>query len=144
MLFRSLTHLPPLNVTLTYLDCSGNQLKYLPPLNKNLERLYCYNNRLIQLPQLNETLKIVACFNNPLDVLNCKDTIDTMRRNIKTLHNFRHLYYCLKFKNQFRTWLWERVREPKIALKYHPSYLEKHLIHDVELDNVIAEWIGDD
>jgi len=36
------------------------------------------------------------------------------------------------------------VREPKIALKYHPSYLAEHLTDGVELDNVLDEWIGSD
>ena len=29
----------------------------------------------------------------------------------------------VKFKKQFRKWLWEKVREPKIMKKYHPNYL---------------------
>jgi len=38
----------------------------------------------------------------------------------------------------------ELVREPKIALKFHPSYLAEHLVDGVELDDVLDEWIGND
>ena len=30
---------------------------------------------------------------------------------------------CLKYKIQFRKWLWERVRLPRINLEYHPDKL---------------------
>jgi hypothetical protein len=44
--------------------------------------------------------------------------------NEKTiLTKFRELYYALKFKKQFRDWLWLRVREPVLLEKYHPKYL---------------------
>ena len=132
------------NENLETFRCYNNRLTLLPRLNENLKMLHCSYNRLTSLPVLNENLKILHCYNNLLDVLNCNDTIDTMRRKIKTLHNFRHLYYCLTFKTQFRKWLWELVREPKIALKYHPSYLAEHLIEGAELEDVLAEWIGDE
>ena len=150
---NKLTYLPPLNEKIKILHCNNNRLTSLPIFNENLKILYCQdnkitvlyrlnekleilecnNNRLTSLPVFNENLKILHCHDNPFDVLNSNDTIDTMRRKIKTLHNFRHLYYCLTFKTQFRKWLWERVREPKIALKYHPSYLAEHLIDGTEL-----------
>ena len=125
------------------LDCSHNYLTILPPLNDNLttlqslprfnetlERLYCYYNRLTFLPPLNNNLEILNCYHNSFDVFNCNDAIDIMRCKINILTNFRHVYYCLQFKNQSRKWLWERVREPKIVLKYHPSYLADHLIDE--------------
>jgi hypothetical protein len=40
-----------------------------------------------------------------------------------TLHKFREFYYHLKFKKQFRDWLWLRVREPKIKILYHYDHL---------------------
>ena len=123
---NKLTSLPTLNKKLKIIHCSGNQLTSLPILNENLKILYCQdnkitvlyrlnenieilecnNNRLTSLPVLNENLKILHCYNNPLDILDCYDKIDIMRRKIKILHNFRHVYYCLKFKTQFRKWLW--------------------------------------
>ena len=139
-----LTFLPVFNETLEILQCCSNQLTSLPTFNENLKELYCSGNRLTCLPVLNETLEELHCNDNPFDILNCNDRIDIMRRNIKTLHNFRHLYYCLIFKTQFRKWLWELVREPNIALKYHPSYLAEHLIDGAELEDVLDKWIGDE
>ena len=37
-----------------------------------------------------------------------------IKKNIKTLNNFRNTYYYLKFKQRFRDLLWIKVREPKI------------------------------
>ena len=30
---------------------------------------------------------------------------------------------CLKYKQHFRRWLWERIRLPKINMEYHPDKL---------------------
>jgi len=54
--------------------------------------------------------------------------------------NFRHLYYCLKFKKQLRKWLWEKVREPKIEKLYNPSYLIENLGDGDNLDEVLKNW----
>ena len=67
-----------------------------------------------------------------------------MNIKIQILYKFKHLYYCIKFKTQFKKWLWELVREPKIILKYHPSYLEKHLTDEASIDKVLEQWIGND
>lgn len=57
-----------------------------------------------------------------------------------TLTNFKHLYYSLKFKTKFIKWLWELVREPKIAREYHATYLAEHT-HDVAvLNNVVDNF----
>ncbi len=34
---------------------------------------------------------------------------------------------CLKYKEHFRRWLWERVRLPKIEREYHPDNLIERL-----------------
>lgn len=34
---------------------------------------------------------------------------------------------CLKYKKQFRDWLWIKVRLPRIEQKYHPDNLLKLL-----------------
>jgi len=66
-----------------------------------------------------------------------------IRKKLKILYIFRHLYYSLKFKSQFLHLLW-KIREPKIIKKYHPSYLEELLKDDVEgtldIDMVLDNW----
>lgn len=109
---------------------------FLPPLNENLQKLYCYNNQLISLQLLNKNLKELYYYNNPINEIinteNITQNIGFTLINIKIqkLNNFRHLYYCLKFKKQFRNWLWIKVREPFIMKKYHPKYLIKNLYED--------------
>jgi len=125
-------------------NCSYNQLTYLPTLNENLEDLNCSCNQLTYLPVLNEKLECLNLKENPIYQLIPYNGIKTLRQKIQILTNFKHLYFSLKFKNPFRRWLWELVREPKIALKFHPSYLAEHLVDGMELDNVLEEWIGND
>ncbi len=61
------------------------------------------------------------------------------------LHKFRNLYYSLKFKKQFRKWLWERVRLPKIEAHYHPdnliNMLQEDTNIDTDIDEVLNQWI---
>jgi Leucine-rich repeat (LRR) protein len=158
---NQLTGLPPLNDNLIYLDCSENQLTGLPPLNDNLTQLYCYYNELTSLPPLNNNLIQLYCFRNQLtwlpplnklQLLNCSDNniynenIEKYKydyRNIniiKTLNNFRYTYYCLKYKNHFKRWLWEKVREPKIMAKFHPSHLDA-LEETDDLEVFLDDWI---
>ena len=64
---------------------------------------------------------------------------------MKIINRFRKTYYTLKFKEKLRKWLWENVREPKIAEKYHPYNLQKLLENveeddESELDRVLDEW----
>jgi Leucine-rich repeat (LRR) protein len=158
--FNCLTSLPPLN-NLTQLNCSHNDLTELPPLNDNLTQLYCYYNELTSLPPLNNNLIQLYCFRNQLtwlpplnklQLLNCSDNniynenIEKYKydyRNIniiKTLNNFRYTYYCLKYKNHFKRWLWEKVREPKIMAKFHPSHLDA-LEETDDLEVFLEDWI---
>jgi hypothetical protein len=60
----------------------------------------------------------------------------------KQINSFRYLYYSLKFKRQFKNWLWEKVRKPKIEQKFHPTYLIENLKEDRDLDEFIADWIN--
>ena len=160
---NKLTELPPLNNNLTQLYCSFNCLTSLPPLNNNLTHLYCSRNQLTELPPLNNNLKILNCsfnqlislppLNNTLTQLYCSDNniynenIEKYKydyRNIKiiqTLCNFRYTYYALKYKNHFKRWLWEKVREPKIMAKFHPSHLTKLLDSD-DLEVFLDDWIN--
>jgi hypothetical protein len=50
------------------------------------------------------------------------------------LKHFKEMYYTLKYKQQFRHLLWNKIREPKIRAKYHPANLEKMLEEHGELD----------
>jgi hypothetical protein len=63
-----------------------------------------------------------------------------LKIKIQIVNNFRHLYFCLKFKKQFRYWLWEKIREPKIMKKYHPSYLIENLHETTDLDELLNHW----
>jgi len=69
------------------------------------------------------------------------NTVDVINQKLSVLNSFRHLYYLLKFKRQFRDWLWERVRKPKIESQYHPNNLVKQLVdEDTDLDAVLDKW----
>ena len=122
---NKLTLLPTLPKNLEELYCSNNQLTSLPNLPEKLKRLYCHCNKLTSLPTLPPNLGILNCYYNPIYeiVVNSNDLFQT-KQNIQELNNRRHLDYCLKFKDQFRKWLWEKVREPNAKKLYNPDYLE--------------------
>jgi hypothetical protein len=46
----------------------------------------------------------------------------------------------LKYKKHFKRWLWEKVREPKIMAKFHPSHLEA-LEDTDDLEVFLEDWI---
>ena len=138
---NKLTSLPQLNENLISLNCRCNELISLPQLNKKLETVWCSNNNLTSLPDLNENLEFISFINNPIYlIINDSFSIDKIKPQIQTLNNFRHLYYSLKFKTQFRKWLWVKVREPRIIKKYHPIYLIENLDEHTDLDEVLNEW----
>ena len=134
---NQLTELPPLNNDLTFLDCSYNQLTKLPSLNNKLEQIYCYRNQLTELPVLNNKLVILFCSDN--NIFN-KNNNNNNKNIIQTLRNFRYTYYLLKFKKHFKRWLWEKVREPKIMAKFHPSHLDE-LQETDDLEVFLEDWI---
>jgi len=137
---NKLTSLPTLPQNLEYLYCSDNQLTLLPTLPENLKYLYCCDNQLTLLPTLPENLEQLYCSNNPIYEIVNNDSLITIKQNIQTLNNFRHLYYCLKFKKQLRKWLWEKVREPNIKKLYNPMYLIENLGDEDDLDTVLNNW----
>ena len=162
---NQLTYLPPLNANLTILNCQSNQLSYLPPLNENLERLHCQNNQLSYLPQLNENLERLHCQNNNLTFLpSLNDILQVFVYNdnpiheilydasdvtsdiilekikIQKINRFREFYYSLKFKQQFRNWIWVKIREPKIILQYHPNNLGKLNDETTDLIDFLDNW----
>ena len=156
--YNQLTELPTLNNNLEYLDCQYNQLTWLPPLNDNLIYLYCSYNQLTWLPSLNDNLIYLYCsynqltwlppLNNKLQMLYCRNT-NIFNKNtylydnkiIQTLRKFRNTYYLLKFKKHFKRWLWEKVREPKIMAKFHPSHLDA-LEETDDLEVFLEDWIN--
>ena len=139
---NQLLTIPSLNANLCELICSYNQLTTLPTLNENLQILCCNNNQLTNLPSLNKNLKTFWYDNNPIyEIINSHKFV-IIKKKINILHTFCHLYYCLKFKKQFRDLLWKKIREPKIIQKYHPSYLLKFLKDDNEdIDMVLNNWL---
>jgi len=134
---NQLTELPELNNNLILIDCSNNKLTELPQLNHNLKQLDCYQNKITYLPPLNNKLKVLSCYNNKF-YNNIK-----YFNIIKTLRNFRYTYYALKYKKHFKKWLWEKVREPKIMAKFHPSHLDA-LEDTDDLELFLEDWIKDD
>jgi Leucine-rich repeat (LRR) protein len=157
---NQLTLLPTLTQSLQFLYCSGNQLTLLPTLPQNLKKLYCSDNKLTSLPTLPQNLQILSCsdnqltllptlpqnlkrlycYNNPIYEIVDNDTLFQIKKNIQILNNFRNLYYSLKFKKQFRKWLWEKVKEPNAKKLYNPIYLVENLGEDDDLDTVLNNW----
>jgi len=114
--------LPTLPQNLKKLSCCyNNKLTSLPTLPQNLEILYCNSNQLTSLPTLPQNLEILYCDNNPIYEIVNNDSLVQIKKNIQTLNNFRHLYYCLKLKDQLRKWLWEKVREQNAKKIYNPT-----------------------
>jgi Leucine-rich repeat (LRR) protein len=134
--FNPLTELPQFNNNLEYIECSYCQLTSLPPLNNNLKVLHCYRNEITELPPLNNKLKILHCYNNK--IFHKKQKYN--KNIIKTLLNFRFTFYCLKLKNKFKRWLWEKVREPKVMAKFHPDHLT-NLEETDDLEVFLDNWI---
>jgi len=140
---NQLTLLPTLPPNLKILYCERNKrnkLTSLPTLPQNLKELNCSNNKLTSLPTLPQNLEILYCYNNPIYEIVNNDRLITIKQNIQTLNNFRHLYYCLKLKDQLRKWLWEKVREPNAQKLYGPIYLIENLGEDDDLDTVLNNW----
>jgi hypothetical protein len=150
---NELTYLPLLPSTLRILECNNNQLTCLPDLPYSIELLNCFNNnQLTCLPALPSSLEVLHCYNNPFldcyvkreNYLFMTDYIAQLRKQIKIVHQFRELFYALKYKKQLKKWLWH-IREPKIRNKYHPSNLmamleEKEDMTLDELDELLEKW----
>jgi Leucine-rich repeat (LRR) protein len=140
---NELTGLPTLPPKLIRLFCSDNNLSSLPTtLPQNLTTLHCSSNKLIMLPTSPENIIYgIKYINNPIyEIVNNNYSLVQTRQNIQILNNFRHLYYCLKFKKQLRKWLWEKVRHPRIMRNYHPNHLVQNLSDDDDLDAVLNNW----
>jgi hypothetical protein len=130
---NKLTKLPNLPESLLYLSCNDNNLYNLPILEQNFDEYKIFN--------VPKTLLYLNYSGNPIYNIIDSNNIHFTNLIVKTLKNVCHLYYCLKYKKQFRNWLWKKVREPNYIDKYHPKYLIENLKDDSDLDNVLNEWI---
>jgi Leucine-rich repeat (LRR) protein len=139
---NKITSLPNLTKlkSLKMLYCSHNVLTSLPTLPENLEILNCYNNRLISLPTLPEALNELFYHLNPVHEIVDSDSLFQIKQNIQILNKFTDLYYSLRYKQRFRKWLWEKVREPQIKKIYNPIYLHEHLQEEDDLDTFVSNW----
>jgi Leucine-rich repeat (LRR) protein len=54
------------DLSITFLNCSDNELTSLATLPSTLEQLFCYNNKLPSLPILPESLILLDCSSNQL------------------------------------------------------------------------------
>jgi Leucine-rich repeat (LRR) protein len=146
--YNQLTCLPYLNSSLIILNCNYNKLTSLPDLNSSLMILNCHDNQLTSLPKLNSSLEELYCSYNQLPFkLNCCGFLQNEKRNklnqyIKCLERFKELYHTLKFKRQFRDWLWIKVRLLKIQNQFHPDKLEEMLTgaNEEDLDEKLNKW----
>ena len=73
-------------------------------------------------------------------LLDSNSSYTQIKKNIRVFKYFRHLWYCLQYKKQFKKWLWEKVREPKIKKLYNPIYLIENLGDEDDLDEVLNNW----
>ena len=139
---NKLTSLPTLPPNLKDLHCNNNQLSSLPNLPPNLTLLSCYQNVLTSLPNLPPNLKIFYGYYNPVYevIMDNSYSLDQIKKNIQELNDRRHLEYCLKYKNQFRKWLWEKVIEPYEKKLCNPKYLFKSLREEDDLDAFLDNW----
>ena len=87
--------------SLTYLNCSENQLAVLPTLPSALTKLYCYNNQLSSLISLPNTLAYLYCSDNQLTSLpNLPNSLSELwcnfnqLTNLPTLPNSLTYLYC--------------------------------------------------
>ena len=142
---NKLISLPDLPKTLKHLNCQNNKLTNLPYLPENLESLSCETNYLTSLPNLPETILMMMCDNNPiykvLENILFHTKINKLNNTINIINKFRELYYCIKYKNKFRKWLYEKVREPNAMKLYSPEYLMNELKdEETDLDEVLNAW----
>jgi hypothetical protein len=99
---------------------------------------------LTALPVLNSKLKVLNISGNPICEIIISSIeiteLSVIKKQIQKINKFREFYYSQKYKNQFRYLLWEKIREPKIIQKYHPSYLIQNLHEDTDLDGFLNNW----
>jgi Leucine-rich repeat (LRR) protein len=117
-------------------------LTRLPPLNINLEILNCNRNRITCLPEITNGLEELYCSDNPIfDIIFNTYELSITRQDVKTLNNFRRMFYSLKYKGKFKRWLWN-IRETLAMGKYSPANLEELLsqVEEEEFQEVLDTW----
>ena len=143
--------LPP---KITDFNCSGNRLTCLPQLPPKLQYLYCCENQLTCLPRLPESITHLSYWSNPIYYIcvnghdnggfydHNHDISDVNDKN-RIIHNFRFLYYSLRYKKRFRDLLWIKVREPRIMNHYSPANLVillEGVDGQTEFDEKLSKW----
>ena len=89
------------------------------------------------MPTLPQNIIELYFHDNPISkIVNSNNFVQRIK-NIQILNNFRHLYYCVKFKTHFRKWLWGKVRLPNVNKMYNPIYLIENLGDEDDLDTVL-------
>jgi len=142
-----LEQLPPLPCELSLFTCVDTSVRELPPLPEFLYRLYCWNNELVDLPRIPPNLRYLRCANNPFTLSPWINALhkevpqqqDIMQddmfsygqlyvdiKEIQTIYRFREMYYAVRFREQFRRWLWI-PRERTIKRNLHPERLVRFL-----------------
>ena len=103
-------------------------------LNDEIEHINCQYNPISRLPYLHDKLKCLFFNNTPIS----QNFTSIDNKDMKNQINiYMHKFYTLKYKDQFRRWLWN-VREKIAISKYSPDNLEL-LLMDVEDDNEFQE-----
>lgn len=161
---NKITSLSAIPQNLRHLYLTKNMLTSLPEFPPDLRYLYVAHNNLTCIHDLPESVTGFSfCFNpiwkiinhndltiikqriqiiNPIwEIINHND-LTIIKQRIQIINSFRYLYYCLKFKRQFRKWLWERVRKPKIEQKYNPKFLIENLNENMDLDRFLHYWVN--
>ena len=103
-----------------------------------------YINNLEENTHTINVLRVSSCSLNYLPEVTRFKHLWILNCSNNQLHTFCHLYYCLKFKTQFRDLLWKKIREAKIIQNYHPSYLKQLLTDEnenVDINMVLNSWV---
>jgi len=90
---------------------------------------------------LNDKLEYFCCENNPIsNIIEYTDDILTVRHQVKTMYKFKYTFYTLKYKERFRTWMWNTI-EKNAMNKYSPDKLND-LIDGIEDEEVLEEVLN--
>lgn len=141
--------LPELPEGLIGLDCSHNKLTSLPLMYMKLVMIIFNSNPIFDtlIEQYKNTIHETyfrwnyngnfMSFRQYVSSSDYTSELSFLKENIRVIHNFRYLFYTLKYKTKLRDLLWEKIRRPKIEKKYHPSNLQNILNTMSEEDDLI-------
>lgn len=133
-----LSRLPNIPSTLRFLQCFRCRLSRIPRLPDGVVNLDMADNPIRIMENIPTGLLHRISGNIPLfDViaprnlenafLTWMEIMDICRSNLQTLNRFRELYYAIKFKAQFRRWMWNKHRIARIERDNHPDRLREAL-----------------